>query len=69
MSSEQLSDYNGNINPHETERCMIIVVADTVEYTDTLLYWYLLLPGEIQVVLDLGSSSQCDSLNVSTQHS
>ena len=43
---------------------MIIVV---VEYTNTLSYWYLLLPGELQVVMVLASSMQCDSLRVSTQ--
>ena len=44
------------------------MVKETVGYANTLVYWYfLLLPGELQVVLDLGSSRQCDGFNVSEQ--
>ena len=64
---------NNSVTTMETSflmnRKVIIVVKDTVEYTNTLLYWYSLASGELQVVLVLESSRQCESLNVSTQHS
>ena len=43
-----------------------LYVDHTLEFTNSL-YWYLPLSGEIQVVLVLRGSRQCDRLNVSAQ--